>query len=76
MTLIQGKDTLAGLAHEHGLSVQTLEGWRSEYLPEILHPVGLPMSESELRLGQEVQRLKAEVAALRQRCQAPDIPNW
>ena len=64
LDLLQGKDTVAGIAHRHGLPVKTLLTWREQGQREGGTPALQGGARRESLLMQGIQPLQSRISGL------------
>jgi transposase-like protein len=60
---LKGQDTMAGVAHRHRLPVQTILGWREQFLREGVAPTPVAERRESLRM-QGIQPMQSRFSGL------------
>ncbi len=62
--LLEGNRSMASLAKDLGINVNTLQNWKQQYLKDKASTPGVKLTQTEMEA--ELNRLRKEIAGLRQ----------
>lgn len=62
--LLEGNQSMASLAKDLGINVNTLQNWKQQYLKDKASTPGVKLTQTEMEA--ELNRLRKEIAGLKQ----------